>query len=99
MSFVRQVYSGRETQFQLEELEAGAEYLVRVCCVRAGLAGAWSGAARLAVPAPAPAPRPRRARPARALQPAHVAIMIAGAFLLLAVCVAVLLQRLVEPRP
>lgn len=93
------MYAGRETQFQMEELEAGAEYLVRVCCVRGGLAGAWSCAARLVVPSVAPAPRARRTRPARALQPGHVAIIIATAFLLLAVCVAVLLQRLVEPRP
>ncbi|CAH0700767.1 unnamed protein product [Spodoptera exigua] len=95
----KQVYSGSETQFQLEELEAGAEYLVRLCCVRAGLAGAWGPAARVAVAGAAPAPRVRRARAARALQPGHVALLMAAAFLALAVCVAVLLQRLVEARP
>nr|XP_049691797.1 fibronectin type-III domain-containing protein 3a-like isoform X3 [Helicoverpa armigera]XP_049706942.1 fibronectin type-III domain-containing protein 3a isoform X3 [Helicoverpa armigera] len=95
----KQVYSGSETQFQLDELEAGAEYLVRVCGVRGGLAGAWSPAARLAVPAGAPAPRPRRARPARTLHPRQLALLMAAAFLLLAVAVAVLLQGLVEPQP
>ncbi|XP_075992057.1 miles to go isoform X2 [Anticarsia gemmatalis] len=95
----KQVYAGNETQFQLEELEAGAEYQVRVCAVRGGLTGAWSSTARLSVPAAAPAPRPRRARAPRALQARHVALLMAAAFLLLAVGVAVLLQRLVEPRP
>lgn len=94
-----QVYSGSETQFQLEELELGAEYLVRLCCVRAGLAGAWGPATRLAVAGAAPAPRVRRPRTTRALQPGHVALLMAAAFLALAVCVAVLLQRLVEARP
>ncbi|CAH0603310.1 unnamed protein product [Chrysodeixis includens] len=65
----KQVYAGSETQFVLEELEAGAEYLVRVCAVRSGLAGAWSAAARLLVPAGAAAAcggRGRRARCSRA---------------------------------
>lgn len=93
------MYAGSEPQFQLEELEAGAEYAVRVCAVRGGLAGAWSGAARLALPPPAAPPRPRRARAPRALQARHVALIMAALFLLLAVGVAVLLARLVEPRP
>lgn len=96
---VAQVYAGGETQYQVEELEAGAEYLVRVCAVRGGMQGAWSGSARVSVPAPAPpAPRARRPRPARALHPRHAALLMAAGFLLLAVFVAVLLQRLVEPR-
>lgn len=96
------MYAGCSARFELSELEAGAEYLVRVCCVRAGQAGAWSGAARLAVPAPVPTPRAiRRApRPARALQPRHLALLVAVAFLLLAVLMAVLLERIfVEPQP
>ncbi|XP_060802141.1 fibronectin type-III domain-containing protein 3A isoform X2 [Amyelois transitella] len=102
-SVYKQVYAGSENQFQLEELEAGAEYLVRVMAVRGGLASAWSGAARLAVPAAAPA-RPRRARGSgaaagRALSPRQVALLMAAGFLMLAVLVAVLVQRLVEPRP
>lgn len=97
-----QVYAGSACAFELEELEGGAEYLVRVCCVRGGQAGAWSGAARLAVPVPPPAPRaPRRVtRPPRALQPRHLALLVAVAFLLLAVLMAVLLERIfVEPQP
>ncbi|XP_045511632.1 fibronectin type-III domain-containing protein 3a-like [Colias croceus] len=94
----KQVYSGAATQFQLEELEHSGEYLVRVCAVRGGLAGAWSGGARVVVP-PAPAARPRRARPARALSPRHAALLLAAAFLLLAIFVAALVQRLVEPSP
>ncbi|CAG5056619.1 unnamed protein product [Parnassius apollo] len=98
----KQVYAGNETQFTLEELEQGAEYLVRVCAVRGGLAGAWSAAARLAVPAAAPAPAaaPRARRPrARPLSPRRAALLMAAGFLLLALLVAALLQRLVEPRP
>lgn len=100
----RQVYSGPAAQFQLEELEYGGEYQLRVMAVRGGLASAWSAPARLAVSA-APAggvagaaPR-RRARAARALSPRHAALLLAAAFLALAVLVAVLVQRLVEPRP
>ncbi|KAM3962813.1 miles to go [Aphomia sociella] len=106
----KQVYAGNETQFQLEELEAGAEYLVRVMAVRDGLCSAWSAAARLSVPAAAAAgaaagggaARSRRARGAavaRALSPRQVALLMAGGFLLLAVVVAVLVQRFMEPRP
>ncbi|KAJ0181686.1 hypothetical protein K1T71_002408 [Dendrolimus kikuchii] len=95
----KQVYAGSEPQFRLEELEHGAEYLLRVCAIRGGLTGPWSGAARLAVPAAAPAPRVRRPRPPRALQPRHAALLMAVGFLLLAVVVAFLVQRLVEPRP
>lgn len=118
-----QVYEGSAPQYELEDLEPGGEYLVRVCYVRGGLAGAWSPAARLTLPAPAPHPRPRRARPVRHLSPrqvlkalssaAHVdsetdeltagvlqaALLMAGGFLVLAVLVAVLVARLVEPRP
>lgn len=94
------MYSGNESQFQLEELEAGGEYVVRVCCVRGGLAGAWSGSARLALPPAPPPPRaPRVRRPPRSLTPRHVALIMAALFLLLAVGVAVLLQRLVEAQP
>ncbi|CAH2066329.1 unnamed protein product, partial [Iphiclides podalirius] len=95
----KQVYAGGETQFTLEELEHGAEYVVRVCAVRGGLLGAWSAAARLAVPAAAPAAKVRRPRPARPLAPRHAALLMAAGFLLLAVLVAVLVQQLVEPRP
>ncbi|XP_046961636.1 fibronectin type-III domain-containing protein 3a isoform X2 [Vanessa cardui] len=95
----KEVYSGSETSYQLEELEYGAEYQVRVGAVRCGLASAWSAAARVCVP-PAPAPaRPRRARAPRSLSPRHTALLIAAGFLLVAVLVAVLVQRLVEPRP
>ncbi|XP_041970315.1 fibronectin type-III domain-containing protein 3a isoform X2 [Aricia agestis] len=94
----KDTYSGSATSFVLEELEAGSEVGARVCAVRGGLAGAWSAAARLAVPAAA-APRARRPRPARALHPRHAALLMAAGFLLLAVLVAVLVQRLVEPRP
>lgn len=94
----KQVYKGSECQFQLEELEAGAEYVVRVCATRGGLTGAWSGSARVCVPA-AVVPRVKRTRPPRTLQARHVAIIMAALFLLLAVVVAVLLQRLVESRP
>lgn len=95
-----QVYAGSEPQFHLEELEAGAEYLVRVMAVRGGLGSAWSSAARLVVPAAAA--RVRRARPAapaRSLSARQAALLMAAGFLVLAVLVAVLLQRLVEPRP
>ncbi|XP_028033962.1 fibronectin type-III domain-containing protein 3a isoform X2 [Bombyx mandarina] len=94
----KQVYAGCDTQFRLEELEAGGEYVVRVCAVRGGLAGAWSAPARLLVPVPAAAPRVRRPRPARPLPARHAALLMATGFLVLAVLVAVLLQRLVEPR-
>ncbi|XP_053606193.1 fibronectin type-III domain-containing protein 3a isoform X2 [Plodia interpunctella] len=95
----KQVYAGSENQFQLEDLEAGAEYLLRVMAVRDGLSSAWSGTARLVVPA-GPAPRPRRPRAAgRALTPRQTALLMAAGFLMLAVAVAVLVQRLVEPRP
>lgn len=95
-----QVYAGSEPQFHLEELEAGAEYLVRVMAVRGVLGSAWSSAARLVVPAAAA--RVRRARPAapaRSLSARQAALLMAAGFLVLAVLVAVLLQRLVEPRP
>lgn len=118
-----QVYEGSAPQYELEELEPGGEYLVRVCYVRGGLAGAWSPAARLTLPAAVSHPRPRRARPARHLSPRQVrnslppsaradcespkltagvlqaALLMAGGFLVLAVLVAVLVARLVEPRP
>ncbi|XP_072936299.1 fibronectin type-III domain-containing protein 3a-like isoform X2 [Epargyreus clarus] len=93
----KQVYSGGETQFQLEELEHGGEYQVRVCAVRGGLAGAWSAAARLALPPAPPAPRARRPRSPRSLTPRHAALLMATGFLLVAVFVAVLVQQLVEP--
>lgn len=99
MNICVQVYSGRETQFTMEELEAGAEYMVRVCATRGGLAGAWSPAARVLVPGAAAAPRPRRPRPARSLSPRRAALLMAAGFLLLAVLVAMLVQRLVEPQP
>ncbi|XP_045767101.1 fibronectin type-III domain-containing protein 3a isoform X2 [Maniola jurtina] len=95
----KEVYAGSASQFTLQELEHGAEYALRVCAVRAALAGAWSGAVRLAVPAPPPPARPRRARAPRSLSPRHAALLMAAGFLLLAVLVAVLVQRLVEPRP
>ncbi|XP_063376072.1 fibronectin type-III domain-containing protein 3a isoform X2 [Cydia fagiglandana] len=95
----KEVYSGCEPQCQLEALEYGGEYSVRVCAVRGGLASAWSAPARLAVPAPPPPPRPRRARTTRAFSSRQVAWLMAGAFLLLGVLVAVLVQQLVEPRP
>ncbi|KAL4715145.1 hypothetical protein ACJJTC_012192 [Scirpophaga incertulas] len=102
-SVYKQVYAGSATQFTLEELEAGAEYLVRVMAVRGGLASAWSGAARVAVPAggagAAAGAGPRRRRAARPLPARHAALLIAAAFLALAVLVAVLLQRFVDPRP
>ncbi|XP_050675432.1 fibronectin type-III domain-containing protein 3A isoform X2 [Leptidea sinapis] len=94
----KQIYSGTESQYQLDELEYGAEYLVRVCAVRGGLASAWSGAGRVAAGAAPPAPRARRARAGRAVSPRQVALLMAAAFLAVAVLVAVLLQRLVEPR-
>lgn len=81
----------------MEELEAASEVTARVCAVRGGLAGAWSGVGRLSVPA-ASVPR-RRARPPRPLSPRQAALLMAAGFLLLAVLVAVLVQRLVEPRP
>ncbi|CAH3837456.1 unnamed protein product [Pieris brassicae] len=95
----KQIYSGTETQFQLEDLEYSAEYLLRVCAVRNGLTSAWSGATRLAVGAAPVGGRTRRARPPRTLSPRQVALVMAGGFLLLAVLVAVLVQRLVEPVP
>lgn len=94
------MYAGSETSFHLEELEAGAEYLLRVMAVRGGLGSAWSGAARLVVPPAAARPRrPRAAQPPRSLSARQVALLMAGGFLLVAVVVAVLLQRFVEPRP
>ncbi|XP_013181184.1 PREDICTED: fibronectin type-III domain-containing protein 3a-like isoform X1 [Papilio xuthus] len=95
----KQVYAGRETQFTVDELEPGAEYLLRACAVRGGLAGAWSPVARVLVPVPAAAPRPRRAKPARALSPRRMALLMAAGFLLLAVLVAMVVQRLVDPQP
>ncbi|XP_068621688.1 fibronectin type-III domain-containing protein 3a isoform X2 [Battus philenor] len=95
----KQVYAGSDTEFILEELEPGVEYLVRVCALRGGLSGAWSPASRFVVPAAAAPARVRRARPARALSPRHAALLMAAGFLLLAVLVAVLVQRLVEPQP
>ncbi|RVE53302.1 hypothetical protein evm_002135 [Chilo suppressalis] len=110
----KQVYAGSETQFSLEELEAGAEYLVRVMAVRGGLGSAWSAAARLVVPAARARKRPGVGTTGTAAGPAagagaggaasgagarRTALLMAAAFLLLAVGVAVLLQRLVEPRP
>ncbi|XP_052746072.1 fibronectin type-III domain-containing protein 3a-like isoform X2 [Bicyclus anynana] len=95
----KEVYAGGASQHTLEELEHGAEYALRVCAVRGGLAGAWSAAARLSVPAPPPPARVRRPRAARSLSPRHAALLMAAGFLLLAVIVAVLVQRLVEPSP
>ncbi|GBP38064.1 Fibronectin type-III domain-containing protein 3a [Eumeta japonica] len=105
----RQVYAGGETRYHLEELEHGCEYLVRVCAVRAGLAGAWSSTTRIVVPALVPTigansigagGRARRTRGTRTrLEPRQTALLILAAFVALALLVAVGVQRLVEPRP
>lgn len=76
-NILSQVYEGSAPQYELEELEPGGEYLVRVCYVRGGLAGAWSPAARLALPAAVTHPRPRRARPVRHLSPRQVRRVLA----------------------
>lgn len=109
----RRVYAGDAASCALSELDAGAEYTVRVCRVRDGLAGAWSGGARLLVPTPAAAETgiatatvaistttttTRRRTRSRRLEPRHAALLLAGGFLVLALAVAVLVQRLVETR-
>ncbi|CAG9567387.1 unnamed protein product [Danaus chrysippus] len=93
----KEVYTGDASQFQMEELEYNVEYQVRVCATRGGLCSAWSPCSKVVVSPPAG--RARRVRPSRPLSASHAALMMAGGFLLVAVLVAVLLQRLVEPRP
>ncbi|XP_037976773.2 fibronectin type-III domain-containing protein 3a isoform X1 [Plutella xylostella] len=94
----RAAWAGSEARCELDDTAEG-ELQVRVGAARGGAWSAWGAAARLQLPARAPA---RRAapRPARApLAPRHAALLMAGGFLLLAVLVAAVLQRLVEPRP
>lgn len=94
----RQMYTGTVSQCMLEELEPGGEYQLRVCGMRAGLAGAWSPITKLVLPTPAPTRARIRSRPARRLSARHEAILLVGGFLLVAVVMAVLVQRLVDRR-
>lgn len=92
-------WEGAALSCSLPELEPGAELQARVCAVRGGLAGGWSSATKLQLPAaPPPAPRVRRARPVRRLTARYEALLLVGGFLVVAVAVAVLMQRLVEGR-